>query len=94
MEKQVSVYQRVVNSVSESYYASMSMMILFGSCWGSIAAMMIFMNDAPLWELGFCIGLTMANNAAGIGQAPVKWLVNLFSLSVIVNALFIIINLL
>jgi hypothetical protein len=92
MEKQLSVYQRVLAGVSNSYYGAMSMMILFGSCWGSVAAMLIFKNDAPIWELGLCIAITMANNAAAIGQAPVKWLVNIFTASVLVNAALILVN--
>jgi hypothetical protein len=35
----------------------------------------------------------MANNVSAIGQAPTKWVVNLFTLSSLISILFILTNL-
>ena len=70
------------------------MTILIGSCWGAIAAMMIFKNDAPIWEVAVTIALTMGSNTAAIGQATTKWVINMFVLSMVVSTLFIVINVL
>ena len=59
---------------------------------GGIAAMFILKNDAPIWQLGICMASAMANNVAAIGQAPTKWVVNLFLTCLIINILLISIN--
>jgi hypothetical protein len=55
--------------------------------------MYIFQNDAPIWQLGITMSISMANNVAAIGQAPARWVVNLFALCVVLNLLMIVINL-
>ena len=85
-------YNQLIKKAEFGYFGIMSMVILIGSCWGAIAAMMIFQNHAPIWEVGVAIAATMAANAAAIGQAPVKWLINLFIASMLINTLLILIN--
>lgn len=89
----VSAYGRWLEKLEFSYYGIISMTILIGSILGGIASMFVFQNDAPFWQ--FIVGLycAMANLVASIGQAPIKWVVNLFFLSAAVSTLLIIINL-
>ena len=54
--------------------------------------MMILQNDAPIWELILCMSVAMTNNVVAIGQAPTKWIFNLFALEVIVCVLLILAN--
>lgn len=87
-----SKYEQFIESLNFSYFGLISMSILVGSIIGGIAAAAILSNDAPVWQLGLCAAVSMANNTAGIGQAPTKWVFNLFIVSVIVNTLLIIAN--
>lgn len=87
-------YANIVKKAEFSYFGLMAMTILIGSCWGSIAAMMILSNNAPIWQLAACILISMANNVAAIGQAPTKWLLNVFIASIAVNTLLILLNVL
>lgn len=87
-----SAYDRWIEKLNFSYFSIIAMTITIGSILGGFAAMTILQNDAPIWELGIAMALSMANNVVGIGQAPIKWVVNLFFLCVGVNSLLIIIN--
>lgn len=87
-----SKYEQFIESLNFSYFGLISMSILVGSIIGGIAAAAILSNDAPIWQLGLCAAVSMANNTAGIGQAPTKWVFNLFIVSVVVNTLLIIAN--
>jgi hypothetical protein len=78
-------YQRFLEEAKFNYFAVISMAILIASIWGGITAMVILENNAPIWVLCVNIYITMASNIASIGQAPVKWVVNLFALSMLVN---------
>ncbi len=69
------------------------MTISIGSMLGGISAMYIFQNDAPIWQLGLVMAGAMANNVCAIGQAPTKWVVNVFLLSSVLSVLFTVINL-
>lgn len=91
--KSVSAYERFIAKLEFSYFAIISMSILIGSIIGGIAAMYILKNDAPIWQLGVCMAAAMGNNVAAIGQAPTKWVVNLFVANVVLNAVLIIANL-
>lgn len=91
--KNESRYDQFLAKLNFSYFGLIAMTITIGSIIGGVAAMFIFQNDAPIWELGLCMGLAMANNVAAIGQAPMKWLFNIFVISTIVNSLLILINL-
>jgi hypothetical protein len=87
--KSQSAYAKLIDSLHFSYFGLITVTILVGSMLGSIAAMYILKNDAPIWELGACMAVAMTNNVMAIGQAPTKWVVNAFLLNVIVNVAFI-----
>jgi len=89
-----SKYELWIESLNFSYFGILSMTILVGSIVGGIAAAVILSNNAPIWQLGACAAVSMANNAAGIGQAPTKWMVNLFFVSIITNGILILMNIL
>lgn len=87
-----SKYELWIESLNFSYFGIITMTILVGSIIGGIAAAVILSNNAPIWQLGACAAVSMANNAAGIGQAPTKWIVNLFFVSIIANGILIMMN--
>lgn len=91
--KNASAYSRWIEKLNFSYFGIISMTILIGSIIGGVAAMFILKNDAPVWQLGACMGIAMANNVAAIGQAPTKWVINLFLACAGINTLLILINL-
>lgn len=87
-----SKYELWIESLNFSYFGIISMTILVGSIIGGIAAAVILSNNAPIWQLGLCAAVSMGNNAAGIGQAPTKWIVNSFFVSIITNGILILMN--
>ena len=89
----VNWYDKIISKLDFSYFGLISMTILIGSIIGGIAASSILSNDAPIWQLCLCAAVSMANNTAGIAQAPTRWVANLFAVSTIVNVLLILINL-
>jgi hypothetical protein len=89
----VSWYGNLIEKLSFSYFGIISMTIAIGSILGGIAAMFIFQNDAPIWQLGLVMAGAMANNVCAIGQAPTKWVVNMFLVSSFLSILFTVINL-
>jgi len=72
-----------------NYFGIIGMCILISSIWGGLTAMVILENNAPIWVLCINIYITMASNVASIGQAPIKWVVNLFGLAMLVNLLIV-----
>ena len=86
-------YSQLIEKATFSYFGVIAMTITIGSILGGIAAMYIFQNNAPIWELALCMAISMANNVAAIGQAPAKWVINIFAACVVLNVLFIVINL-
>ena len=88
--KSNSAYDRLIERLQFSHFALISMAILIGSCLGGIAAMYVFMSGAPFWQFVLGLGVSMANLIACIGQASTKTVVNLFALSLLVNAILVI----
>lgn len=88
-----SAYDNFIEKIKFSHFAIISMAILIGSCLGGIAAMYVFMNGAPFWQFALGLAVSMANLIACISQAPTKWVVSLFGLSVLVNAILVVANL-
>jgi hypothetical protein len=88
-----SRYSKFIKSIEFSYFSIIAMAILISSCLGSIATMKIFENAGPLWMFILSLAVTMANLVACISQASTKWVVNLFSLSIIVNVILLVANL-
>lgn len=87
-----SWYDNLIANAESSYFAVIAMTISIGSILGGIGAMYIFQNDAPIWQLALCMSFAMANNVAAIGQAPTKWVVNIFAIDVLVSLVLIAIN--
>lgn len=54
--------------------------------------MLIDRNNAPVWQMAVNVAVSMASNVAAIGQAPLKWVMNLFILSVILNSILMILQ--
>ena len=92
VQKDLSPYEKFIKKLDFSYFGLISMTILVGSIIGAISASFILSNNAPIWELCVCVALSMANNSAGIAQAPTKWVFNIFVLSTILNIVFILLN--
>lgn len=89
---QLSWYGKLITKLNFSYFGLIAMTISIGSIIGGIAAMYIFQNDAPIWQLGLCMAGAMANNVAAIGQAPTRWVVNIFLVNFVISSLLILIN--
>src|SRR5688572_23074800 len=82
----IARYNNFIEGLKFSHFGVMAMAILIGSCLGSIAAMFLFYNGAPIWVFAIGLFASLANLVASIGQAPTKWVVNIFILSVLVNS--------
>lgn len=87
-----SRYDKLIEDFKFSYFGLISMTILIGSIVGGIATMYVFENGAPFWQFVIGLAVSMANLVAAISQAPTKWVINLFALSVIVNTILVIAN--
>lgn len=88
-----SRYNQFIQKIEFSHFAVIAMSILISSCLGSITTMKIFENVGPLWMFILSLAATMANLIACIAQAPAKWVINLFTLSVVINTALLIVNL-
>lgn len=86
-------YKKLIEKLTFSYFGLMTVTITVGSILGAISAMQVLANDAPIWQLGLVMAAAMANNVSGIGQAPTKWVVNLFLFSVLISVIFYLANL-
>lgn len=91
--KSIGWYSSLIKKLEFSYFGIIAMTISIGSILGGISAMFIFENNAPIWQLGFVMAGAMANNVCAIGQAPTKWVVNVFLVSTFLSVLFTVINL-
>ncbi len=85
-------YNKLIDKLQFSYFGLISMTILIGSIIGGISAMYIFENNSPMWQFILCLGFSTMNNVFAISQAPVKWVFNAFVLTVLVNTILIVIN--
>lgn len=91
-DNNLSWYGKLIKKLEFSYFGMIAMTISIGSIIGGIAAMYIFQNDAPIWQLGICMAFAMANNVAAIGQAPTRWVANIFLATCLVEAVLILVN--
>ncbi len=85
-------YQRQVDAFERGRLAWLSIYIIAHSCWGSIACMYVLLNNANVAQLAICAGVVMASNAMFIAQAPAKWCINVFYLSIVLNTIILLIN--
>ncbi len=83
-------FEKQVLKFDNARFAWMAMGITLQSCLGSVACMYILKNNGGDVPLILCATVTMASNAFFIAQAPSKWCVGGFYLSVILNAIFIV----
>ena len=88
MNKHKGIFQREIIFFKENRFGAMTLMLTFQSALGSIAAMYAITVDS-LVGLAISAIVTMFSNAAFIAQAPAKWCVVAFNISVIVNAILI-----
>lgn len=86
-------YQRLIKKLEFSYFALIAMSILISSCLGGITTMQIFEHNAPILQFILSVSSTMAVLVGCLSQVSTKWIVNLFSLSILVNTVLLIINL-
>jgi hypothetical protein len=78
-------YNNFIEGLKFSHFGLIVMTMLIGSMLGSISAMFVFYNGAPIWVFAIGLFAAVANLVACISQAPTKWVVNCFLLSVVVN---------
>ena len=90
--RQVSFYGKLVQKLEFSYFGLIAMTISVGSIIGGIAAMYVMEHNAPIWQLGLAMAGAMANNVSAIGQAPTRWVLNIFLANLTVCTLLILAN--
>lgn len=93
----MSFYTKSLSDFREDFYAGATTGILVSSCIGSIAAMLILMNGHGLLnmiELGLVVVVCMWYNASVLAQLKPKFVFNSLLVSIIVSAIFIVVNLL
>ncbi|MDV6167600.1 hypothetical protein R1T16_04140 [Flavobacterium sp. DG1-102-2] len=91
----MSTYQKYVDSYARGYIGFNTIAILFQSCFGSAAAMVVLQNGtAPLQmaQLFFVVILCMVFNASVLSQQMPKTVFNLLLASVAVNAFILMLN--
>lgn len=93
MKEKINFFQKQLEYYEENRFGAMTLMLTFQSCLGSVAAMLSLHHNNVI-ALAICAVITMASNAAFISQAPSKWCLNIFYLSVIANTIIIIYGLL
>lgn len=70
----------------------MALFITAQSCLGSVACMFILKNHASDFMLATCAAVTMVCNSILIAQGPGKWCLASFYLSIVLNLVFILLN--
>jgi len=76
----------------EARFFWMAVYLTAQSCLGSVACGFILKNDANILMLCTCAAITMGANAVLIALGPPKVCLTIVYLSLILNAIFIIIN--
>lgn len=88
----LSWYGKLVQKLEFSYFGLIASTITIGSIIGGIAAMYVLQNNAPIWQLALCMTGAMANNVSAIGQAPTRWVTNIFIGNLVLQTLLILVN--
>lgn len=92
----MGIYRKFLQDFKQNYVLMIPLTIILQSCLGSIAAMRILMsgnNYVSFFELTTCVILCMVYNAAILAEMKVKLVFNLLLTTLVVNSIFIIINL-
>ncbi|MEW6774511.1 MAG: hypothetical protein AB1304_10995 [Bacteroidota bacterium] len=84
--------QKLDEFAEKGYYGMISVAILAGSVMGGVMAMFALEKDS-IFLVALGLAFTMANLVLSIAQAPAKWIVRAFLLSLAVNVLIILISL-
>ena len=77
-------FQKQAVTFEKSRFGAMTVLLTAQSCLGSVAAMYSLKTESYIL-LAVCANITMASNGAFIAQAPAKWCLSLFYLSVLTN---------
>lgn len=85
-------FKKQVAKFENARFGWMTIYITAQSCLGAIAVMYVLQNNANDILLSISAAITMASNALFIAQAPGKWCLITFYLSVLINALIILFN--
>jgi hypothetical protein len=91
----MSTYQKYLDGYARGYIGFNTIAILFQSCWGSAAAMVILQNgNSPgqMVQLFFVVILCMVFNGCVLSQQKPKIVFNMLLASVTVNTLLLIAN--
>ena len=91
------MYNYLLEEFRTTYFAMIPLSIIFQSCLGSIAAMVVLMNypsATSFVELMACVVICMAYNAAILAQLSVKIVFNLLIATLIINTFLILLNIL
>ena len=91
---QMSWLDKQAEKFENARFFWMAVYLTVQSCLGSVACGFILMNDASIIMLSSCAAITMGCNAVLIAQGPGKWCVLSFYASILVNTIFIIVNVL
>lgn len=93
----MKLYDKFFHDFRKDYILFIPLSIIFQSCLGSIAAMFILMNSIKTFhfvELTFCVIFAMAYNGAIFAQLKTKWIFNLLLVTLAIDVILILINLL
>lgn len=92
--KTMAVYNKLLLDFKSLYWEYVPLSIIFQSCIGSMAAMMILAAKGPFYivQLGICILLSMLYNAAILAQLKSKLVFDILLISLGINILLLILN--
>ena len=92
--KTMAVYNKLLLDFKSLYWEYVPLSVIFQSCIGSVAAMMILAAKGPFYilQLGICILLSMLYNAAILAQLKSKKVFDMLLISVGVNILLLVLN--
>ncbi len=89
--KKESKLSDAIKFYEKNRFGAMTLMMTFQSCLGSVAAMYTFVTN-NMTQLAIIASITMASNAVFIAQAPAKWCLYTFLVSVLTNFILILLN--
>lgn len=92
----MTLYNKGLDDFKENLILYIPLSIIFQSCLGSIATMVILMDSKPNFhflDLTLVVSFAMAYNGALYAQLKPKLLYNLLILTLLVHTLFLVINL-
>lgn len=85
-------FNKQVLKFEKARFGWMTLCITIQCCLGSVACMYILQNKASDFMLVSCAAITMGCNAVFIAQGSGKWCLLSFYSSLLLNSLFILIN--